>query len=99
MVGSDEIARAVGELVKALRAERGESQEDLSLRAGLHRTEISQIERGLRVPRVDTLLKLAGALEVPIGELVGDLAWEPGAYLAGGFALRPRQEKEGGDSR
>lgn len=32
------------------------SQEDLGLRAALHRTEISQLERGLRVLRADTML-------------------------------------------
>jgi transcriptional regulator with XRE-family HTH domain len=92
MVGSDEIARIVGEQVKARRAERGENQEEVSLRSGLHRTEISQIERGLRVPRLDTLLKLAGALEVPVGELVGPLAWEPGSYLSGRFTVEPGGE-------
>ena len=85
----NEIARTIGEQIKAKRAERGESQEDVSLRSGLHRTEISQIERGLRVPRVDTLIKLAGSLEAPIGELVGPLAWEPGTYLTGGFTVEP----------
>ena len=98
MVGSDEMGRLIGEQVRRIRAERGESQEDVSLRSGLHRTEISQIERGLRVPRVDTLLKLAGALEAPIGELVEPLAWSPGVYHEGGFTLAPPRgaEKPGG---
>lgn len=45
------------------------SQEQLGLRAGLHRTEIGLLERGARVPRIDTLLKLAAALSVEPGEL------------------------------
>ena len=33
--------------------------------ASLHRTAVGQIERGERVCRVDTLVKLAGSLEIP----------------------------------
>jgi len=45
-------------------------------RAGLHRTEVSLIERGERVPRLDTIVKLAGALEMePCALLVG-MAWK-----------------------
>jgi transcriptional regulator with XRE-family HTH domain len=40
------------------------SQEELSVRASLHRTEISHLERGLRVARVDTLVKLVASLEI-----------------------------------
>ena len=38
------------------------SQDELSVRASVHRTEISQLERGLRITRIDTLVKLAAAL-------------------------------------
>jgi transcriptional regulator with XRE-family HTH domain len=96
MVGSDEMGRAIGEQIRRVRGERGESQEDTSLRSGLHRTEISQIERGLRVPRVDTLLKLASAFEVEIGELVGPLAWSPGVYHEGSFTLLPQETGNSG---
>lgn len=37
----------------------------LPVRASLHRTAVGQLERGERVARVDTLLKLAGALSIP----------------------------------
>jgi transcriptional regulator with XRE-family HTH domain len=73
--------------------ERAEiSQEELGLRASLHRTEISQLERGLRVLRADTLVKLAGALGVPPAELLDGLSWEPGEYQPGGFQLRSSDE-------
>jgi transcriptional regulator with XRE-family HTH domain len=89
-----ELARVIAKRMRALREARGESQEEVGFRSGLHRTEISQIERGLRVPRLDTLLKLAGALEVPVGELAGPLAWEPGSYLSGRFTV-----EAGGEGR
>jgi transcriptional regulator with XRE-family HTH domain len=61
------------------------SQEEVGLRASLHRTEISQLERGLRVARIDTLVKLAGALGVTPGELLDGIAWRPGEHRPGGF--------------
>jgi len=44
---------------------------------GLHRTEIGMLERGVRLPRVDTLIKLAGALEVSVDDLVEGIEWTP----------------------
>lgn len=61
------------------------SQEELSIRASLHRTEISQLERGLRVARIDTLAKLCGGLEVDPGELMAGIAWSPGSVRPGSF--------------
>jgi DNA-binding XRE family transcriptional regulator len=65
---------ASGENLARHRKRADLSQEELGLKASLHRTEISLLERGVRVPRVDTLVKLAGALEVqPSALLDGDL--------------------------
>jgi transcriptional regulator with XRE-family HTH domain len=61
------------------------SQEELSLRASLHRTEVSQLERGLRLPRIDTLVKLTGSLEISADELLEGITWTPGDYRPGGF--------------
>ena len=61
------------------------SQETVGFRAGLHRTEISQIERGLRVPRIDTLAKLCGALEVELSVLMEGIRWNPLTVTGGGF--------------
>lgn len=61
------------------------SQEALALRASLHRTEIGHLERGERLARIDTLVKLAGALSVDPGDLLNDMAWEPPERRAGRF--------------
>lgn len=45
-------------------------QEELAHRAGLHRTEISLLERGERVPRIDTVIALTGALSITPGSLL-----------------------------
>lgn len=49
------------------------TQAQLSERASLHRTEISLLERGLRVPRLDTIIKVADGLDVPPGTLLAGL--------------------------
>lgn len=61
------------------------SQEGLGIRASLHRTEISLLERGTRIPRIDTLVKLAGALSVSPDVLLEGIAWRPGSTSVGGF--------------
>lgn len=63
------------------------SQEELGFRAGVHRTEISQLERGLRVPRIDTLAKLCGALGVEHAALMAGIHWTPPTVHRGGFEL------------
>jgi transcriptional regulator with XRE-family HTH domain len=67
----EEALKALGEAIRARRDEiDGLSQEGLADRAGMHRTYVSEIERGLRNPSYRNLVKLAAALEVPLSELV-----------------------------
>ena len=64
------------------------SQEELSYLSSLHRTEISQLERGLRLCRIDTLVKLAASLEVSSDDLLAGITWSLGNYRPGGFVER-----------
>lgn len=57
------------------RKRRKISQEELGFRCDLHRTEISLLERGGREPRLGTMVKLAGALDVSLEELCDGIAW------------------------
>lgn len=75
--------------ILAARKRAGLSQEAVSFRAELHRTEISQLERGLRVARIDTLVKLAAALEVEPGDLLRGIVWRPGETRPGGWCQSP----------
>ncbi len=61
------------------------SQEELSILASLHRTEISHLERGLRLARIDTLVKLKDALEISSDDLLDGITWRLGTYRPGGF--------------
>jgi transcriptional regulator with XRE-family HTH domain len=67
----EEALQALGDAIRASRGEiDGLSQEGLADLAGMHRTYVSEIERGLRNPSYRNLVKLAAALEVPLSELV-----------------------------
>ena len=62
--------RVFGDVVRRLRVERGVSQESLADEAGLHRTYISLVERGLRNPSLTVIRQLARALHVTATDLV-----------------------------
>ena len=61
---------SVGDRLREARVARGLTQEQLSFRAGLSRPYISQLERDLRSPTVDTLFRICDALEVPAADIV-----------------------------
>ncbi len=91
MSGVRDIKAVLGDNLIRCRELADLSQDELGVRASLHRTEISQLERGLRIARADTLLKLAGALEVSIEDLFEGLTWEPGDVRHGRFqSAEPR---------
>ena len=59
----------IGERLRALREAKKLSQGDVEERSGLKRSYISRVEHGHTVPSVETLEKLARALEVPLYQL------------------------------
>ena len=66
---ADSRRAAFGHRVRLLRAVRGMSQEDLAEAAGVHRTYVSSLERGLRNIGLDNIYALADALGVEPSEL------------------------------
>ena len=66
----------VGEVIAALRKKKGVSQEVLSGLADIGRTHLSAIERGERKPTLETLYRIACALDVPMSALVLDMEAE-----------------------
>jgi transcriptional regulator with XRE-family HTH domain len=81
------VSEKFGENLMLIRRRAKLSQESLGFAAGLHRTEIGQLERGARMPRIDTLIKLAGALSVPPGDLLKGVAWAPEKNRPGRFIV------------
>ena len=91
-----DIAARFGENLARCRLRAELSQEEVSVRASLHRTEVSQLERGLRVARIDTLVKLAGSLGIPPTELLEGIEWTPGSTTAGQFQVSAAEGAEAG---
>jgi len=91
-----DIAARFGENLARCRLRAELSQEEVSVRASLHRTEVSQLERGLRVARIDTLVKLAGSLGVPPTELLEGIEWTPGSTTTGQFQVAATENAEAG---
>jgi len=75
-VEHEAIALQFGENLRRCRMKAGFSQEETAHRANLHRTEIGLLERGERLPRIDTLIRLSGALFVGPSKLLEGLEWE-----------------------
>jgi len=63
------IRSGLGEAIREERSALGISQEALAKRSGLHRTYISDIERGLRNPTVNSIQRIACALHVSVAKL------------------------------
>jgi transcriptional regulator with XRE-family HTH domain len=75
----DDLARLVGERLRAARRERGISVGALADAAGIGKGSLSEIENGIRNPTLSTLYALAGTLGVPLATL---LAERSGATIA-----------------
>jgi transcriptional regulator with XRE-family HTH domain len=56
--------------LREMRKRRGMSQEALAEMAGLHRTYVSQLERGLKSPTLKVIERLAEALDVSLSTLM-----------------------------
>lgn len=79
------LAVLLGKRVRAGRVRAKISQEALGEIASLHRTEISLLERGEREPRLSTIIKLADALSIPVGELLDGIDWKSERRGSGKF--------------
>jgi CheY-like chemotaxis protein len=66
---NDDVLHRFGSAVKQLRHRLGISQEELGGRAGLHRTYVSDIERGARNLSLVSIEKLSAALETPVAAI------------------------------
>jgi transcriptional regulator with XRE-family HTH domain len=65
-----DILLALGKRIRELRAKRGFSQEAFADHCGLHRTAMSLIERGKRVPNLRTLVTISSGFGITLSELL-----------------------------
>jgi transcriptional regulator with XRE-family HTH domain len=94
----------IGERLKDLREHKNMSQGDVEKRTGLLRCYISRVENGHTVPAIETLEKLARAMEVPIYALFYDGEKPPAAHpkppaVASGWGSSGRDARTLGNFR
>ena len=69
----DEVNIAISQVIAQLRRDAKISQEELAHRAGIHRTYVSQIERGLKSPTLQILIQIANALDTSASQIIKDV--------------------------
>jgi len=62
----------IGETIRNFRLQKGMSQGDIEKRTGLLRCYLSRVENGHTIPSLDTLAKIAGAMELPLAQFFAD---------------------------
>lgn len=65
------ICSQVAKLLKEERLRQKLSMNQVAIRSGLAYQMISYVEREMRIPRLDTLLRISNALNLSLGELIG----------------------------
>ena len=63
-------SKITGQIIGILRTRRGMSQEVLSGLAGISRSHLAMIENGRKKANVETLWRIAAALDMPLSELI-----------------------------
>ena len=89
-------AKAVGQRIKAAREKKSMTQEDLAARINISPTHVSVIERGTKIPRIDTFVAIANVLEVSADELldvVNCAANGVASNLSAAIEVLPHEEK------
>ena len=62
----------VGQNIRICRLQKGMSQGDIEKRTGLLRCYLSRVENGHTIPSLDTLAKIAGAMELPLSQFFSE---------------------------
>ncbi len=62
----------IGETIRNYRLQKGMSQGDIEKRTGLLRCYLSRVENGHTIPSLDTLAKIATAMELPLAQFFAD---------------------------
>ncbi|PSB02806.1 helix-turn-helix domain-containing protein [Merismopedia glauca] len=68
-----DINQALGKVVVKYRTKAKISQEELADRAGIHRTYVSQIERGLKSPTLSILFEISKSLDITASSLIAEI--------------------------
>lgn len=89
-----DVAKRFGQNLSYYHRKSGLSQEALAGLSEVHRTRVGKLLHGEQLPRLDTVVKLAGALDVSVGDLVEGIAFQPAAQT-GEFLFSPPKHEAG----
>lgn len=92
--GTDQVNQRIAANIRRYRKARRLSQEELAFQAGIHRTQISLLEKGDRTPRLITFIKLRGALGVTADDLLDGIVFEPYESPTGGFKIASIEDQQ-----
>ncbi|HEX7279673.1 MAG TPA: helix-turn-helix transcriptional regulator [Solirubrobacterales bacterium] len=81
------IAERFAANLKRCRQRAGITQAELARRTELDATTVSLFELGKRTPRLDTLVKLTGALDCRADELIDGMVWTRNPHTYGSFEV------------
>ncbi len=87
-----EIGERFGRNLRRERVRAELTQEEVADLAGMHRTEVSLLETGGRIPRLKTLLKLVGVLDTTTESLLEGIDWAPALTGTGEFQVSDPQD-------
>jgi transcriptional regulator with XRE-family HTH domain len=73
----------IGETIRNYRLQKGMSQGDIEKRTGLLRCYLSRVENGHTIPSLDTLSKIAGAMELPLSQFFAEAGHSNGSGTKG----------------
>jgi transcriptional regulator with XRE-family HTH domain len=90
---ADEVAQRFAENLARCLKRAGYSQEKLAQLSELHRTQISELLRGRQLPRLDSVVRLSGALGVDPAELLKGIRFEP-ADQHGKYRISPAKKSD-----
>lgn len=77
-----DIAKIIGQRIRNYRTQKGLSQEKLAELAGCHPTYIGQLERGEKNATLESVEKIASAMDIPLSELFDKLGKSGGDNIA-----------------
>ena len=95
MPPSDELQERFGANLRECRRRLGISQYELAFRSEMALNSVSLLELGKKLPRIDSFIRLAGALEVTPTELTAGIQWMPGEVVATPGSFEVPDEPEG----
>jgi transcriptional regulator with XRE-family HTH domain len=72
------------------------SQEELGFLSGMHKTAVTNLERGESLPRLDTIVRLAGGLEIEPADLLEGMRYRPGGLKPGRYEVTDERDVEVG---